>query len=46
MSKPVFKLCNRCQPMLLPPDLSDMIPEGHMVRVMDAVIEFIDASEL
>ena len=42
MPKPVFKPCNRRQPMLLPPDLSDLIPEGHMVRVVDAV----DTSEL
>lgn len=46
MPKPVFKPCNQHQPMLLPPDLSDLIPEDHMVRVVDAVIDAIDASEL
>lgn len=46
MPKPVFKPCNQRQPMLLPPDLSDLIPEDHLVRVVDAVIESIDASEL
>ena len=46
MPKPAFKPCNQRQPMLLPPDLSDLIPEGHMVRVVDAVVEPIDVSEL
>ena len=40
MSKPVFKPCNQRQMMLLPPDLSDSIPEGHMARVVDAVVDF------
>lgn len=46
MPKPVFKPCNQRQPMLLPPDLSDLVPEGHLVRVVDAVVDAIDASEL
>lgn len=29
-----FKPCDQHQPMLPPPDLSDLIPEGHMVRVV------------
>ena len=31
--------------MLLPPDLSDLIPKDHLARVVDAIIEAIDADE-
>lgn len=46
MSKPVFKPCNQHQMMLLPPDLSDLIPEDDLVRIVDEVIDAIDAGEL
>ena len=44
MARPVFKPVNQRQQMLLPPDLSDLIPKDHLVRVVDAIIEAIDAS--
>lgn len=46
MARPVFKPVNQRQQMLLPPDLSDLIPKDHLVRVVDAIIEAIDANEL
>ncbi len=46
MPKPVFKPCMQHQPMLLPPDLSDLIDTNHLVRVVDSVIDAIDTQEL
>lgn len=46
MSKPVFKPCRQHQPMLLPPDLSDLIDTNHLVRIVDSIIDSIDTSEL
>lgn len=37
--KPVFKEYNQSQIMLLPPSLEEMIPERHMVRVVNKTIE-------
>ncbi len=34
------------QPMLLPPSLEEMIPAGHMVRIVNEFIETIDLSAL
>lgn len=46
MSKAVFKPCKQHQMMLLPPDLSDLIPPDSLVRVVDEVIDSIDTREL
>ena len=46
MSEPVFKPCLQHQMMLLPPDLSDLIPENSMVRIVDGVIDSLDTSKL
>lgn len=42
MSEPRFRPCMQRQPMLLPPDLSDLIPEGAMVRLVDSLVERMD----
>ncbi len=44
MSK--FKLYDKSQLMLLPPSLEDFIPEGHLARVVDEVIEHLDTTKL
>ena len=41
-----FRPYQQHQMRLLPLDLSEMIPEGHLVRVVDAVVESIDLSLL
>jgi transposase len=41
-----FKPYQQNQPMLLPPSLDEMIPEGHMVRVVHGFVESIDISML
>lgn len=46
MARPVFKPVSQHQQMLLPPDLSDLIPSDHLVRVVGAIIDAIDAREL
>ena len=46
MPEPVFKPCKQHQMMLLPPDLSDLIEEDSLVRVVDEVIDSIDIHEL
>lgn len=46
MAQPVFKPVNQHQQMLLPPDLSDLIPSDHLVRVVNAIIDAIDTREL
>lgn len=38
-SKLVFKEYNQSQLMLLPPSLEELIPESHMVRVLNKTIE-------
>ena len=43
---PKFKPCMQHQDMLLPPSLSELIPEGAMVRVVDSIVEGMDASRL
>lgn len=40
--KPIFKPYNMGQPSLLPPDLDEMIPEKHIVRVVNEAIEALD----
>lgn len=45
-AKPVFKPCVMGQPSLMPPDLEEMIPGDHLVRVVHDAIEQIDLSML
>ncbi len=42
----MFKPCRQYRPMLLPPDLSDIINDNHLVRVVDSVIDAIDTHKL
>jgi len=44
--KIVFKPYEMNQPMLLPPSLDELIPEGHLVRVVNAAVEGIDLEPL
>jgi transposase len=46
MSEPIFKPYTQNQLHLLPPDLNEMVPEDHLVRVIDSVIESIDLDPL
>ena len=45
-AKPVFKPYVMGQPSLLPADLEEMIPENHVVRVINEAIEQLDLSVL
>lgn len=45
-TKQVFKSYSQGQAMLLPPDLNDLIPVNHLVRVVDQIIEKMDISVL
>ena len=42
MSK--FKPYDKGQMMLLPPSVSDFIPEGHLARLVDEIVESLDTS--
>ena len=46
MANPVFKPCMQHQMMLLPPDLSDLIPQNSMARLVDGLIDGMDRSLL
>ena len=46
MAEPVFKPCRQHQLLLLPPDLSDLIPMNSMVRVVDGLVDGMDRSLL
>jgi transposase len=46
MAKIVFKKENSKQLILLPPDLGSLIPENHLVRVVDKVINQLNLSPL
>ena len=46
MPEPRFKPCMQDQPMLLPPDIGDLVPEGSMPRVVDMVVRSIDRTTL
>lgn len=46
MKKQVFKSYQQNQPMLLPPNVEEMIPPGHIVRVVNTTIEGIDIQPL
>ena len=39
MPKPAFKPYQQRQLMLLPPDISELVPEDSVARVVDAVVE-------
>jgi len=46
MKKQVFKPYNQEQPMLLPPNLEELIPEGHLVRVVNAMVNELEIEPL
>jgi hypothetical protein len=46
MKRQVFKDYQQGQSFLLPPDINEMIPEGHLVRVVSRMIDGIDRSIL
>ncbi len=46
MSEPVFKPCMQNQPMLFPPDVSDLIPANAMVRAVDSIVNSLDRKTL
>ena len=45
-SKAVFKEYNQQQIQLLPPNLGDWIPENHLVRVVNQVVEHMDVTSI
>ena len=46
MPKPAFKPYQQRQLMLLPPDISDLVPPDSVARVVDAVVEALDRERL
>ena len=46
MAKLAIKSDNRKQNLLLPPSLDELVPKNHMVRVVDAVIDRLDISDI
>lgn len=46
MAKLAIKSDNRKQNLLLPPSLEELVPENHMVRVVDAIIDRLDISDI
>jgi len=40
--EPVFKEYNQDQGLLLPPNLEEMVPEIHLVRIVNAIIDTMD----
>jgi transposase len=42
MKRQIFKPYQQKQSMLLPPDLEELIPEGHLVRIVNAMIDGVD----
>ena len=45
-SEPVFKEYDQEQSWLFPPNLNDMVPKNHVVRVVDHIIEQLDLERL
>ena len=45
-SPPLFKTYNQNQQMLLPPDLNELIPKDHLVRVVSKTIDAMDIKPL
>ena len=46
MASPTFKPCMQHQPMLFPPSVEELIPEGALVRVVDSLVDGMDRSVL
>ena len=46
MKRQTFKAYIQAQPMLMPANLEEMIPDGHLVRVVNAMIEELDLEPL
>lgn len=46
MTRQIFKAYTQAQPMLMPANLEDLIPEGHLVRVVNEMIEELDLEPL
>jgi len=46
MAKLAIKSDNKKQNLPLPPSLDELVPKNHMVRVVDAVIDRLDISEI
>ena len=46
MKRQVFKSCKQSQSMLLPPNLEELIPEGHLCRTLNEMINKLDRSIL
>lgn len=46
MAKLAIKSDNRKQNLLLPPSLDELVPQNHIVRVVDAVIDRLDISDI
>ena len=46
MASPKFKPCMQHQPMLFPPSVEELIPEGALVRVVDSIVDGMDRSML
>lgn len=46
MAKLAIKSDNRKQNLLLPPSLDELVPENHLVRVVDTVIDRLDISDI
>ncbi len=45
-SRVTFKPYEQNQPSLLPPSLDELIPENHLVRVVNRIIDQIDLAPL
>lgn len=46
MKKQTFKAYTQAQAMLLPPNIEELIPEGHLVRVVNEMIEQLEMKPL
>ena len=46
MKTQIFKPYEQNQPMLLPPSLEELIPKGHLVRVVNGMIDQLDIEPL
>ena len=46
MAELAIKSDNRKQNLLIPPSLDELVPENHIVRVVDAVIDRLDISDI
>jgi transposase len=46
MKRQIFKPYTQAQPMLMPQNLEELIPEGHLVRMVNEMIEELDLEPL